>query len=414
MPEFSIYAERLFDGIERHIATIVIDSNSGNINRVEPGRIGSPKLSGIVTPAFIDAHSHIGMERSGEPPVEAEVDDETEAIAPLCNPLNGIYFDDTCFSDAVDFGVLYSCVVPGSGNIIGGKAVIIKNYAANRKEAPIAHYGYKMALGYNPRSVPEYKGTRPNTRMGIYQMLEEAFDEALNKIEKSKIALNKNILELEIELQNETDREEGSRIGVLAKLEEQIKLARKEYALEFTGQDRAIIDLLDRRKVAKVHVHKEDDVYYLIELVNKYGIKATAEHCCDVSNADVFNALAEASIPIVYGPMGSANCKVELRHSSYKNAKYLMDSKAEYGIMSDHPVTMACSIRDCLRDFLIQGMSEADAIGLITRENAKILGMDDYGTIEAGKKASLIVWNKNPLHMGAFPIAVYADGKLIG
>ncbi len=61
------------------------------------------------------------MERQGEPILETETDEHATPFAPLNNPVDSIYFDDRAFADAVDFGVLYSCVVPGSGNIIGGK-----------------------------------------------------------------------------------------------------------------------------------------------------------------------------------------------------------------------------------------------------------------------------------------------------
>ena len=136
---------------------------------------------GVVTPAFIDAHSHIGMDREGEPYQEGEANDHLNQINPRNEPLNSVYMDDRAFSDSVDFGVLYSCIVPGSGNLIGGKAQIIKNYASNVSEALLKNYGFKMALGYNPRSTTGWKGDRSNTRMGTYALLEKVFDELLLK-----------------------------------------------------------------------------------------------------------------------------------------------------------------------------------------------------------------------------------------
>ena len=59
-------------------------------------------------------------------------------------------------------------------------------------------------------------------------------------------------------------------------------------------------------------------------------------------------------------------------------------------------------------------MSEEEAISLITYKNAKILGIDDMlGTIEKGKLASIIVWDKNPLNLGAFPKVVIGEGKIL-
>lgn len=365
---------------------------------------------GYVTPAFIDSHCHIGMDRDGEPWSESETNDTLDQILPVNDPLDSIYFDDRAFSDAVDFGVLYSCVVPGSGNLVGGKAKIIKNFAKFRDDAEMKHHGYKMALGFNPRSTTDWKGKRPNTRMGVYALLEGKFDEVLLKKEKADLKKKKALQKLEEE-QKHKDAEKKL-------TDEELKIEKdmieKEYDLEFSPADKAFLELLSGEKVAKIHVHKDDDVLYLIKLAKKYNLKCTADHTCDVFNQETFDKLAENDIPVIYGPIGGIGYKVELKHASYKNTKILMDSKAFYGLMTDHPVVHTRELRDCLKFFLIQGMSEEDAISLITYKNAKILEIDDIlGTVEPGKLASLIVWDKNPLHFGAVPQLVLGEGNVL-
>ena len=81
--------------------------------------------------------------------------------------------DDPSFKESVESGILYSVVLPGSGNIIGGKAALIKNYASNIKDAFISDVGVKVALGYNPRSNEKWKGNRPSTRMGSIALLRD-------------------------------------------------------------------------------------------------------------------------------------------------------------------------------------------------------------------------------------------------
>ena len=361
-------------------------------------------FEGIVTPGFIDAHSHIGMDRDGEPSQESETNDHINQINPTIDPVNSIYFDDKAFKDAVDFGVLYSCIVPGSGNLIGGKAMVIKNFAKFRDAAVIKHYGYKMALGYNPRSTTEWKGERPSTRMGAYAMLEKKFDDVLIKYEKAELEKEKKIDEL-----NEKKNE-------LTKLifDKKVEFIEKEYNLSFSSEDFEILEMLSGEKTIKVHVHKDDDIRYLIDLVEKYGLKVSAEHTCDVFNKETYDMLGEKNIPVVYGPLGAIGYKVELKHASYKNAKLLMESKAFYGLMTDHPVIPTYTLRESLKYFLIHGMSEEEAISVITYKNAKILEIDDkLGSIEKGKIASLVIWDKNPFYLGAYPKAVIAEGKVI-
>ncbi len=402
--EIVIKAKVLYDGKTKHEnKTIVIEGNK--IIEVSSEKVKAD-YEGFVTPAFIDAHSHIGMDREGEPTQEAKVNDYTNQIRPLNDPLNSIYFDDRAFKDAVDFGVLYSCVIPGSGNLIGGRAMIIRNYAKNRDQAFVKDYGFKMALGFNPRSTTEWKGERSNTRMGVYALLEKKFDDLLIKKEKTSLSREKKLIELN---QKKKDKK-------LTKKEFEIEkeIIEKEFKLEFNSEEKAILELLSGRKIAKVHVHKDDDVLYLIKLVKKYHLNVTADHTGDVFNKEIFDELAKNKIPIVYGPLGSVGYKVELKHAYYQNAGLLMKSKAFYGLMTDHPVIQTTALRDSLKFFMIQGMSEEDAISLITYKNAKILGIDDIlGTIEKGKLASIIVWDKNPLHLGAFPILVLGEGKVL-
>ena len=358
--------------------------------------------AGIVTPAFVDPHSHIGMFRAGEPGDEQEGNDITHQIQPLCDPIRSIYFDDLAFVDSIDFGVLYSCIMPGSGNLFGGRSKVIRNFASHVGECEFLDYGYKMALGWNPRSTGGWKGDRPNTRMGIYAMLEKRFDEVLAKEAKSRVAFERKELEL---ARKKVSKKEAA--------EEQSLLAR-ERKLEFSPEELAILELLKGKKPVKVHVHKEDDVHYLIHLCKKYKIRASAEHCGDVFHREVFDSLRDNEIPVVFGPLGSHAYKTELRHAFYQNAKLVIESGVTFGLMTDHPVIHSSLLRDSLRYFLMYGMSTEEALHVISGRNAELVGIGGtIGRVEKGMLASLLVWDINPLHLGAYPRMVMGEGKVL-
>ena len=92
-----------------------------------------------MTPAFIDLYSHIGMVRAGEPADEDEFNDHIESGLPLINARHGICMDDVSFTESVENGVLYSVVLPGSGNIVGGKAVFLRKFEENVEKAFIKY-----------------------------------------------------------------------------------------------------------------------------------------------------------------------------------------------------------------------------------------------------------------------------------
>ncbi|MRN40970.1 MAG: amidohydrolase family protein [Nitrosopumilales archaeon] len=377
-----IKSRKLFDGVDEK-ENLLIGFEGDEIKYVGSKKPEEERDSEIiqegddivVTPAFIDSHSHIGMVRSGEPGNEEESNEQMNSVYPLVNALHSIYMDDPSFAESVESGVLYSTVLPGSGNIIGGKAVLIRNFVQDIEQAYIMDVGIKAALGYNPRSTMEWKGNRPSTRMGAVAMLRENFIKA----RKMQALLQKE----------------------------------KKVIDEVEPITEVFMDILSGRFKMMFHVHKEDDIMVLIQLVKEFGIKAIANHCCDVHREEVFVALKASSIPIIYGPMDAFPYKVELKHESWRNAEKLLKSGAKFSVMSDHPVILQRNILYSLRHMLRFGLSKANAISKITKDAAEITGLKNIGQIKPGFKASLVVWNGDPFSLSSHPILVIGEGRTV-
>ncbi|RPI77343.1 MAG: imidazolonepropionase [Desulfobacteraceae bacterium] len=333
----------------------------------------------VITPAFIDAHSHIGMARAGEPGAEAEVNERLDSILSLSDALDTVQMDDAAFGESVEMGVLYSCILPGSGNIIGGRSAVIRNYAKNSTEALVGRAGLKAALGYNPMSTTEWKGTRPSTRMGSLAVLRKKLNDVRQKREKLQRARG-----------------------------------RKKDEVVFSAEEQILRDVLLGKERLRVHVHKIDDIAALLRLVDEFGFKASVEHAGDVHQIDIFKELKRRRIPVVYGPVDAFAYKVELKHENWRNVHHLLNSGVRFGLMTDHPVTASRSLLLQTRWFLRAGFTEQQAIELLTRCNAEILGLDKkLGTLEKGKWASFVCWNGNPFDLSRFPQAVYGEGQRI-
>ena len=330
----------------------------------------------VVTPAFIDAHSHIGMIRAGEPGAEAEANEHMDAMLAHADALDSIQMDDDGFVNSIEAGVLYACVVPGSGNIIGGNSAIIRNYGKNTNAAFIRRAGIKAAFGYNPMSTREWKGTRPYTRMGALAILRAKLFEVRQKMAKEQ--------------------------------------AKEDADVTYTAEEVVLKSLLNGEDRLRVHVHKSDDIAALLRFVDEFGLKVTVEHSCDVHEADTYRELAARGIPVIYGPMDSLAYKVELKHESWRNVKYLIESGVEFGLMTDHPVILQKMLLFELRWFLRMGLSKQQALEIITRKNAQILGIDDVlGTLESGKWASFVGWNGDPFSLESYPVAAYGEGTKV-
>jgi imidazolonepropionase-like amidohydrolase len=317
------------------------------------------------------------MIRSGEPSKEEEANEQMNSIYPLVNALHSIYMDDPSFSESVESGVLYSVVLPGSGNVISGKAVLIRNFVQDIGQGYIKDIGVKAALGFNPRSTIDWKGNRPSTRMGAVAMLRENF--------------------------------------IKARKMQRLVQTEKKVIDEAEPLTEVFMDILSGKYKMMFHVHKEDDIMILLELVKEFGIKeAVANHCLDVHRQEVFEALRYASIPVIYGPMDAFPYKVELKHESWRNVDVLLKSAAKFSLMSDHPVILQRNMFYTLRHLLRFGLSKAQAISKITKEPAEIIGVDDtIGQVKPASKASMVIWNDDPFSLTSHPILVIAEGKVV-
>jgi imidazolonepropionase-like amidohydrolase len=375
----SVFAKTIYTGNSVRQNTFLVFSGQ-KISGLATSRKG--ELIGeyaVLTPALIDAHSHIGMHRSGEPSAEGEANDHLDSIMALPDALDSVQMDDAAFKDAIEMGVLYSCIVPGSGNIVGGQAAVIRNYAADSTGALIARAGVKAAFGYNPKSTTSWKGTRPSTRMGAAALLRSKFDEVQQKIRKYKAA----------------------------------KGAKKK-EITFSSEENIYRDLLSGKTRLRAHVHKIDDIAALLRLVDEFKLKVTIEHAMDVHRPEIFRELKKRKIPVVYGPVDSFAYKVELKHENWRNIVHLVSSGVDFGLMTDHPVVLARQLLLQTRWFMRAGFSQRQAVELVTRQNAKILGLTRIlGTLEKGKWASFVCWNGDPFNMTSYPLAVYGEGALL-
>jgi imidazolonepropionase-like amidohydrolase len=375
----SVFAKTIYTG-KAIVSNSYLLFNRNKISGVSTSNKAQPlHKCEVVTPAFIDPHSHIGMHRSGEPSGEGEANDHLDSILALTDALDSVQMDDTALKDAVEAGVLYSCVVPGSGNIIGGLSAVIRNYAKHSTEALFARAGLKSAFGYNPMSTRSWEGKRPSTRMGAIAILRGRLEEVRQKLDRYR-------------------RARGS----------------KKAEITFSPEEKVLQDLLARKIYLRAHVHKIDDIAALLRLVDDYKIQLTVDHAMDVHQPQIFDELKKRKIPVVYGPIDSFAYKVELKHENWRNIKQLLTSKVDFGLMSDHPVTLARQLFLQTRWFVRAGLSKQEAIELVSSKNARILGVDDrLGTLEKGKWASFICWNGDPFDMTSYPVAVYGEGELI-
>ena len=122
-----------------------------------------------LTPGIIDVHSHLGAYPSPEVASTADGNELTDPNSAGVWVEHSVWPQDPQFGLALAGGVTTLHILPGSGNLFGGRGVTLKNVPSRTVQGmkfPGAPQSLKMACGENPKRVYGEKEKAPTTRMG--------------------------------------------------------------------------------------------------------------------------------------------------------------------------------------------------------------------------------------------------------
>jgi imidazolonepropionase-like amidohydrolase len=340
-----------------------------------------------VTPGIIDVHSHLGVYPS---PGVAANSDGNEATAPVTAEVwaeHSVWPQDPGFATALAGGITTLQILPGSANLIGGRSVTLKNVPARTAQAmkfPGAPYGLKMACGENPKRVyGEEKMVAPSTRMGNVAGYRKAFILAADYKKKKE------------NYEKSGEGEEPVRdlgletlAGVLSG---DILVHMHCYRADEMAQ---MLDVADEFHFKIVAFHHAVEAYKIADLLAAHGTCAAMWADWWGFKLEAFDSVRE-NIPLVDKAGGCA-----IVHSDSENGIQRLNQEAAKA--------MAAGIRAGI------DVTREQAIRWLTLNPAKALGIDKQtGSLEAGKMADVVVWDRDPFSVYARVERVYIDGALV-
>ena len=325
----------------------------------------------IVTPGFIDAHTHIGIDEEIHQPIGDDCNEMTEPNTAELRAMDAINYRDLSFQDAVKAGITTVMITPGSANVFGGLIAVMKTAGRTYKEMLLnGEAGLKMAFGENPKRVYGEKDKTPSTRMATMAIARQGFYEAKEYLKKS-----------------EEDR-------------------------EFSLQTEHIAKALDGGIPVRAHAHRADDIMTAIRLRDEFHLDLVVEHCTD--GHLIVDELKEAGVPVAVGPSLSNRAKVEMENVTFRTPGVLASAGIDVAIITDAPCTPIQYLPICAGMAMREGMTEEDAFKALTIVPAKILKVDDrLGSLTVGKDADVVVWNNHPMEIMGRPEMVFVNGKQI-
>ena len=316
----------------------------------------------IVTPGFIDAHTHIGIDEEIHQPMGDDCNEMTEPNTAELRAMDAINYRDLAFGDAARAGITTVMVTPGSANVFGGLITVMKTVGKTYKEM--------LVNGENPKRVYGEKDKTPSTRMATMAIARQGFYEAKEYLNKS-----------------DEDR-------------------------EFNLQTEHIAKALNGGIPVRAHAHRADDIMTAIRLRDEFNLDLVVEHCTD--GHLIVEELVEAKVPVAVGPSFSNRAKVEMEHVTFRTPGVLANAGVDVAIITDAPCTPIQFLPICAGLAMREGMSEYDAFKALTIVPAKILKAEDrIGSLKAGKDADVVVWDGHPFEIMGRPNRVFINGKEI-
>ncbi len=313
---------------------------------------------------IIDEHSHIAALsiNEGAQSVTSEV-----RIADNLNP------EDINIYRQLSGGVTSSHILHGSANTVGGQTQLIKlRWGANDQDLKFAGAdGFiKFALGENVKRTTSTSNNRfPDTRMGVEQVLNDAFDRAVDYQKAMKENPN----------------------------------TRRDLELD------ALVEILNKKRFITCHSYVAPEITYMLRVGDKYGFTVnTFTHILEGykvadkmkkhgSNASTFSDW------FMY--------KTEVQDATGYNAAIMQKVGLNVCINSDDAEMARRLNQEAAKTVKYGGVSEEEALKMVTMNPAKALHVaDKVGSIKTGKDADVVLWSDNPLSIYAKSLYTIVDG----
>ncbi|MGH7699660.1 MAG: amidohydrolase, partial [Gemmatimonadales bacterium] len=327
----------------------------------------------FVIPGIIDAHSHIATDAVNEGSVAVSA---MVGIADVLDP------DDPAIYQAVAGGVTTANILHGSANPIGGRNAVIKmRWGADAAGLLLqgAPPGIKFALGENTKRDRD-PDRYPATRMGVQDVIRQAFLEAREYQRRWR------------------EYEQGRRRRTAIPPRRDLKLE-------------TLAEILDGKRLVHAHSYRGDEILQLIRLAEEFGFKiATFQH--------VLEGYKVADEIAAHGAGASTFSdwwayKVEAYDAIPYNAALMTERGVVVSINSDSREEMRHLNQEAAKAIRWGGLSENDALKLVTLNPARQLGIADrVGSIEVGKDADLVIYTNHPLSVYSQVEQTLIDGQV--
>jgi imidazolonepropionase-like amidohydrolase len=162
----------------------------------------------------------------------------------------------------------------------------------------------------------------------------------------------------------------------------------------------------------RAHTHRADDIMTAIRIAKEFNLDLSIEHATE--GHKVAKLLANSGVYVSVGPTLSSRSKVELNEIGWDTYRILAEEGIEFAMITDHPVIPIQDLITSANKAVKAGLDEETAWRSLTINPAINLGLQDrVGSIEVGKDADLVIWDKDPIMKNGQAKITFVDGEMI-
>ncbi|KAG9237926.1 hypothetical protein BJ875DRAFT_452450 [Amylocarpus encephaloides] len=364
-----------------------------------------------ITPGLVDMHSHhlaFAWPLLGATADTNEKGLKTGPLTPQVRIVDSMKAYDIATTIIASGGVTTSLILPGSVNIIGGEAAIVKNLLRSGEnseevvEEILLEHGVpqnerrrymKMACGENPRRLYFH------TRMGNSWLFREHMERARELMVKQD----------EWCLTAQAVKEQGDVEVTRAFITSGPVNSATDY-LEYESS----IAILRGQVGVNIHCYETEDMEDMIKNSKEFGFRIQAfHHALDAWEVpEMIKASGENITIATFSDFGFY--KKEAYEANLWAGKILAKHGVPVAYKSDHVQ------EETNAKYLLFQAATAHAFDLpedlalqsVTSVPARSLQIDHrVGYVRSGYDADLVIWNSHPLTVGATALQVYIDGR---
>ena len=325
-----------------------------------------------LSPGIIDEHSHIAA---------LSINEGAESVTSEVRVGDNMNPEDINIYRQLSGGVTSSHILHGSANTIGGQTQLIKLRWGTTDEGlkfAGADPFIKFALGENVKRTTSTNNNRfPDTRMGVEEVLTDAFDRAVDyqKAMKANPLTTRRDLELD-----------------------------------------ALTEIMNKKRFITCHSYVQTEITYAMRAIEKF--KAQGYDFNINTFTHILDGYKVADKMKVHGSSAATFSdwfayKTEVTDAIAYNAAIMHNVGVNTVINSDDAEMARRLNQEAGKIVKYGGVSEEEAFKMVTINPAKALHVDNkVGSIKVGKDADVVLWSENPLSIYAKSLYTIVDGTV--